>query len=170
MEIATSRLVLRSARPEDLEAVHALLSDPRVMEFSSRLPHTTLEESRAWLESMLAGGPDHPDFIIELGGAVIGKAGFYSMPEIGYLLHPDHWGKGYGTEAVGAAVDHVFRTRPDLEAVTADVDPANAASIRLLDRLGFQRTGYADRTYLVGGVWKDSVYYTLTRADHQARA
>ena len=68
------------------------------------------------------------------------------------------------TEAVGATVDHVFATR-DLDTLTADVDPENAASIRLLERLDFIRTGFAERTWNVGGVWKDSLYYALSRAD-----
>jgi RimJ/RimL family protein N-acetyltransferase len=47
--------------------------------------------------------------------------------------------------------------------VTADVDPANVASIRLLGRLGFEQTGAASRTWLVGGVWMDSLYFGLGR-------
>ncbi|MBU4135469.1 MAG: GNAT family N-acetyltransferase, partial [Alphaproteobacteria bacterium] len=80
----------------------------------------------------------------------------------------DAWGQGLATEAVGAAVDHVFATR-DLDTLTADVDPENAASIRLLERLGFLRTGFAERTWNVGGVWKDSFYYALSRADRAAK-
>jgi RimJ/RimL family protein N-acetyltransferase len=113
---------------------------------------------------MIANGPDHPDFVIELDGRVIGKAGFWRLPDVGYILHPDCWGQGLASEAVGAAVDHVFRT-PDIETLTADVDPENAASIRLLQRLGFVRTGSGERTWNVGGVWKDSLFYALSRAD-----
>jgi len=53
--------------------------------------------------------------------------------------------------------------------LTADVDPENAASIRLLERLGFLRTGFAERTWNVGGEWKDSLYYGLSRAVWRAR-
>ena len=118
---------------------------------------------------MIANGPDHPDFVVERDGRVIGKAGFYVLPDVGYILHPDCWGQGLASEAVGAAVDHVFRTC-GLETLTADVDPENAASIRLLERLGFVRTGFGERTWNVGGVWKDSVFYALSRADRAAGA
>ena len=64
---------------------------------------------------------------------------------------------------MGAAVAHVFATR-DIDDLTADVDPANQASIRLLERLDFVRTGSAEHTWCVGGEWKDSLYYGLTRA------
>ena len=169
MEIRTPRLVLRSARPDDLEGLHAVLSDPRATRWWSTPPHETLEQTREWLDAMIANGPDHPDFVVERDGRVIGKAGFWKLPDVGYILHPDCWGQGLASEAVGAAVDHVFRTR-DVETLTADVDPENAASIRLLERLGFVRTGFGERTWNVGGVWKDSVFYALSRADRAAGA
>ena len=168
MEIVTSRLKLRSARPGDLEAMHAVLSDPRATRWWSTPPHETLDETRVWLDSMIANGPDQPDFVIERDGVVIGKAGFWKLPEVGYILHPDHWGQGFAGEAVEAAIGHVFATR-DIEELTADVDPENAASIRLLERLGFIRTGFAERTWNIAGEWKDSLYYGLSRADWTAR-
>jgi len=161
--IVTPRLRLRHARPDDLAAMHDILSDPRATRWWSTPPHGTLEQTRDWLEAMTAGnaaGSD--DFVIEREGLVIGKAGFWRLPEVGYILHPDHWGLGLATEAVSVSVDHVFRTRA-VDVLTADVDPENAASIRLLKRLGFVRTGSAERTWNVGGEWKDSLYYALTR-------
>lgn len=168
MEIVTARLTLRSARPDDLEAMHAVLSNPRATRWWSTPPHDSLEQTAAWLDSMIASGPDHPDFVIELDGLVIGKAGFWRLPDVGYILHPDHWGQGFAGEAVGAAIDQVFATR-DLDDLTADVDPDNAASIRLLERLGFVKTGFAERTWNIGGEWKNSLYYGLSRADRSAR-
>ena len=168
MEIVTSRLKLRSARADDLEAMHAVLSDPRATRWWSTPPHDSVEQTVAWLDSMIANGPDNPDFVIERDGMVIGKAGFWKLPEVGYILHPDHWGQGFAGEAVEAAIGHVFATR-DIEELTADVDPENAASIRLLERLGFNRTGFAERTWNIGGEWKNSLYYGLSRADRSAR-
>ncbi|MFN3931283.1 MAG: GNAT family N-acetyltransferase [Brevundimonas sp.] len=168
MEILTPRLTLRSARPDDLAAMHAVLSDPRATRWWSTPPHETVEQTRIWLRGMIANGPDQPDFVIERDGVVIGKAGFFQLPEVGYILHPDHWGQGFAGEAVAAAIDHVFATR-DLDDLIADVDPENAASIRLLERLGFVRTGSAERTWEIAGEWKDSLYYGLSRADRAAR-
>lgn len=169
VEIRTARLVLRSARPDDLEGLHAVLSDPRATLWWSTPPHETLEQTAAWLNGMIANGPDHPDFVIELDGRVIGKAGFWRLPDVGYILHPDVWGRGLAAEALDAAIDHVFRTR-DIETLTADVDPDNAASIRLLERLGFVQTGFEAHTWNVGGVWKDSFFYALSRGDRETKA
>ena len=168
MELHTPRLTLRSARADDLQNLHAVLSDPRTTRWWSTPPHESLEQTAAWLHSMIANGPDHPDFVIERDGHVIGKAGFWKLPEVGYILHADHWGQGLAGEAVTAAIDHVFATR-DIDDLTADVDPDNAASIRLLERLGWVKTGFAERTWHVGGEWKNSLYYGLSRADWGAR-
>lgn len=169
MRIVTERLVLRTAEPGDVEAMHRVLSEPRAMTWWSSLPHETLEQTETWLAGMIANGPDNPDFVIERNGQVIGKAGFWRLPEVGYILHPDHWGQGLAREAVAAAIDHVFATT-DINDLTADVDPENAASIRLLEGLGFVRMGFAERTWCIGGVWKDSVYYGLSRSDWIVRA
>jgi RimJ/RimL family protein N-acetyltransferase len=48
-----------------------------------------------------------------------------------------------------------------LPRLIADVDPRNAASIRLLERLGFCETHRATKTILVGERWCDSVYFAL---------
>ncbi len=170
MEITTPRLTLRYARSEDLAAMHAVLSDTRAMEWWSTPPHDAMEQTRVWLDSMIAGNAEGADdFVIERDGQVIGKAGFFRLPDVGYILHPDHWGLGLASEAVGAAVAHLFATRA-VDDLTADVDPANQASIRLLEKLGFVRTGFAERTWNIGGEWKDSVFYGLNRQAWIARS
>lgn len=163
MEIVTPRLRLRTAAPSDLAGIHAVLSDASAMRWWATPPHQTLEESEAWLAAMIANGPEHPDFIIECAGEVIGKVGFWAPPEIGYILHPSHWGRGLASEALTAAIDHLF-AHHSFDQITADVDPANDASIRLLERMGFIKTGSAEVTMQVGGVWVDSLFYALTRS------
>jgi len=162
-EIRTARLRLRRARMEDLDAIHRVLSDPRAMLYWSTPPHATLDQSRAWLASMVDVPPhENADFVIEHAGAVIGKAGCWGMPEIGFILHPDYWGRGFAREAVGAVVDHVF-AHFDVPAIIADVDPRNRASLALLGRLGFVETHRAARTIRVGDVWCDSIYLARER-------
>lgn len=161
--IRTPRLLLRRARPDDLDALHRILSDGTAMRYWSTLPHAELQQTRDWLDAMIAAPPaESDDFVVELAGQVIGKAGCWRLPEVGYIFHPDHWGRGFAGEALGAAIGHVFAHHP-VPALEADVDPRNTASLRLLERLGFRETRRAARTMKIGGEWCDSVYLRLAR-------
>lgn len=158
----TARLELRPAQKDDLEALHAILSNPIAMRYWSSLPHKTLERTREWLEAMMALPPElGEDFVIVHDGHVIGKAGLYRFPAIGYALHPDFWGLGLAREALEPILDRAFDVH-GLAYVEADVDPRNAASRRLLSRLGFTETRTAKNTWLIGEEWCDSVYLRIT--------
>ena len=162
-DILTPRLHLRRARASDLNALHSVLSDARAMRYWSRPPHTDLEQTRTWLDSMIQAPPQTScDYVVEHAGRVIGKAGCWRVPEIGYILHPDAWGQGLAQEALNAVIPKVFASFP-IDAITADVDPRNDASMKLLGRLGFVETHRAARTWLVGEEWCDSVYFALGR-------
>ncbi|HLQ19941.1 MAG TPA: GNAT family N-acetyltransferase [Tabrizicola sp.] len=156
--LRTARLVLRQAVWDDLEAVHRIMSDPRAMRYWSRPEHETLEDTRHWLGFLVDQAPDSRDWLIEAGGAVIGKAGAWQLPEVGFILHPDHWGKGLAHEAMRAVIAALEAEFPELPALTAEVDPRNAGSLRLLERLGFRETHRAERTLLWKDEWCDSIY------------
>jgi len=103
--LVTERLRLRSARPGDLAAFHAILSDVEATRYWSTPPHRDLEQTRIWLDSMMSIPADEGvDFVVELAGEAIGKAGFYRWPEVGFILAPKAWGRGLAREASGLAV------------------------------------------------------------------
>lgn len=161
-EIRTERLVLRRARPGDLDALHAMMSDAETMRYWSTPPHDDLTQTRDWLDSMIAVDMAiSDDFIVEKDGETIGKLGTWRLPEVGYLIGRPYWGRGYATEAMAAFVAYAFAHRTDH--LIADVDPRNTASLALLSRTGFRVTGRAERTWCVGGEWCDSVYLRMDR-------
>ena len=93
------------------------------------------------------------DFIVELDGRLIGKAGLWRFPEIGFILHPDHWGRGFAREALGFVIDRAFDVH-GLPKVDADVDPRNAtlAEAASAARLPRDRPQGADLAYRQGMV------------------
>ncbi len=105
------------------------------------------------------------DFVIEHRGRVIGKAGCWRMPEVGFILHPDYWGQGLILEAMTAAIAHAFARWPDVAALEAEADPRNLGSLAVLAKLGFVEVRRAERTWRVAGEWSDSVYLALPRPD-----
>ena len=167
--IITPRLTLRRARETDLEAVSNFLSHPAAMRYWSTPEHASLAQTQSWLGRRIASPIESSDdFLIELQGKVIGLAGSDGLREVGFILHPDHWHQGYAHEAMVAVITHIF-THRDLPHLTADADPRNAASLGLLAKLGFVETHRIEKNLLWGDEWCDSVYFSLSRADWQAR-
>jgi [ribosomal protein S5]-alanine N-acetyltransferase len=159
-EIRTERLVLRRARMDDAVEMHRIMSDPIAMRFWSTPPHAELAETERWIASMVEDNPTtRDDFIVTYDGQLIGKLGAWRLPEFGFLFDPAHWGRGFAREALAAFIER--RQMLGSTELTADVDPRNAASIRLLERAGFTESGRASGTWLVGDELCDSVYFRL---------
>jgi RimJ/RimL family protein N-acetyltransferase len=170
MEFRTERLLLRPAKADDLEPLHAILSDPRAMAYWSTPPHECLDQTRDWLASMISIDPaEGEDFIVEHDGRLVGKAGLWRFPEVGFIFHPDHWGRGFGLEALSLVLGRAFDVH-GLAKADADVDPRNGASLRLLEGLGFRETSRAERTWHIANQWCDSVYLELDPAAWRSRA
>ncbi|KPF79021.1 GNAT family N-acetyltransferase [Novosphingobium sp. AAP93] len=166
--LRTERLLLRPVRADDIDALHAIMRQPQAMAYWSTPPHSTLAETADLLDAMISiPSGEGEDFVIEFKGRLIGKAGLYRFPDIGYLLDPAFWGRGLATEALRAVISRAFEVHR-LPRIQADVDPRNAASLRLLARLGFRETHRQARTWLVGGEWCDSVYLALDQPDCSA--
>jgi len=160
-ELRTDRLLLRRAVATDVDAMHRIMSNPIAMRYWSTPPHVDVGETAKWLASMIDAEPsESDDFIVTLDGTVIGKLGAWKLPEIGFLIAPDFWGRSIASEAMVAFIDR--RRRLGSTELKADVDPRNAASLRLLKRHGFVETGRAAGTWQVGDELCDSVYLKLT--------
>ena len=87
---------------------------------------------------------------------------------LGYCLRSEAWGHGYATEAAGALVTWAYDVL-DLNRVQAEVDTRNAASARVLEKLGFVREGTLREDCVVDGEVSDSWVYGLLRRDRPAR-
>lgn len=163
MEIRTERLLLRRPHMDDLEAMFEIMSNPVAMRYWSTLPHASRDITRPWLQKKIdrtaAGGED---YLVEFDGRVIGEVGAGRLPDFGFMIHPDFWGRGFATEASAAFIAHAFSNTTATE-LLADVDPRNAASLAVLLKLGFLETGRASKTFLLGEEWCDSVYLALQR-------
>ncbi|MCF2513870.1 GNAT family N-acetyltransferase [Sphingomonas sp. G124] len=159
-EIRTDRLLLRRACANDIEAMHRIMSDAQAMRYWSTPPHVSIDETARWMASMVDADPSSSDdFIVTLNGDLIGKLGAWKLPEIGFLIDRQQWGRGYASEALAAFINQ--RRRLGSTELTADVDPRNEGSLRLLARHGFVESGRATGTWQIGDELCDSVYFRL---------
>jgi [ribosomal protein S5]-alanine N-acetyltransferase len=143
--IATERLILRSALPQDFEPLFSsIFGDARVTQYLGGKP-LGREEARTFFEDSF----DHEGTGRKIGvlvtrsdGAVIGYAGLKPFDalgdedyEIGFVLASAVWGRGYATEIGRAQLEYGFRTTGRSRLV-AQVRPANAASAQALRKIG----------------------------------
>jgi RimJ/RimL family protein N-acetyltransferase len=163
--IRSERLLMRRARPDDLDAFHEIMTDARVMRYWSHPPHETLHQTQRFLAHMMRSDEaDIEEYVIELGGRAIGKAGCWRRAEAGFLLHPDFWGRGLAQEAMRAVLPACFAKFADVPHLTAECDPRNTASVALLRRLGFRHLRTVEKDFLYGAQeWCDTAYFDLPR-------
>ena len=174
----TARLTIRAFRPDDAETLAAYRNDADVAHYQDwDLPYT-LDRARAAiaedqdLGEQLASGRGQ-QLALDLDGALIGDLylgldATGSVATIGYTLEAGHQGGGYASEAVGALIDRLFETLPDLHRIRATLDPENVRSIRLLEGLGFRSEGIARAAVEIRGAWVDDGAYGLLREDRTA--
>ena len=106
-----------------------------------------------------------------LGGLSLSyvRRGVTQSCALGYWMGAPHAGRGLMTAAVRAVLPFAFQTLR-LHRVEAACLPTNAASIRLLERVGFVREGYARRYLCINGFWQDHLLYAMIEDDWHAAA
>ena len=144
MELQTSRLILRSFREEDIDAMAELFANPDFMRFSLGV-FIERKQTVAFIEKVMGwdrlGIPSQFAVVPRGEYAIVGYCGFYhhaEVPgeiEIGYRLHPDYWNRGLITEAAGAVRDHAFRDQK-LPRVISLIHPENSPSRRVAEKNG----------------------------------
>ncbi len=175
--LLTARLRLRPFAQGDADAIHALQSNARVMRYWDAPPWTDPAQAQAFLAACLQMQVEGSGarFAIETlaEGAFIGWCAMFRWNPvhaslgIGYCLDEPAWGHGYTTEAVRAMLHWAFSTLA-LNRVEAELDTRNAASARVLEKLGFEREGLRREDCVVNGEVSDSWIYGLLRRDWQA--
>lgn len=148
--LSTKRLTLRAPTMKDVSEFHELLTVPDVTRFSNwpdAPSKAQVERFLRWMSKVHTSGKGCA-WIIEIAGSkgIAGAIRFNSFErkwrcgEIGYELHPDHWGKGLMTEAVRAVVASGHQTFR-LNRIDAWTLPGNGASDRVLEKSGFRHEG-----------------------------
>ncbi|MFB0558272.1 MAG: GNAT family N-acetyltransferase [Candidatus Bathyarchaeia archaeon] len=162
--VKTDRLTLRGFEYRDIDRLAEILGDPLVMRY---MPGSK-PWPREWAEKELRNIIEHWDqygygrwAVLHEDGKLIGWCGLGYLKELGetevaYLLDKDYWNRGYATEAARLSLGYGFE-EAELDRIIALAFPENAASIRVMEKIGMV---YEKVTH----VWNlDLVQYKITR-------
>lgn len=178
LTLLTDRLLLRDFVKADWRAVHEYASDPDVVRYMPWGPNS-VDETKAFVSRALAGQREAPRTKHELAvilreqGRLIGGCGIrVSAPsdrraDMGYCLHREFWGAGYATEAAVALLEFGFG-RLGLHRIVATCDVDNAASARVLEKIGMRREAAFREDSLMRGDWRDSYLYAILEDEWRA--
>jgi len=177
--IERPRYRLRPWRSNDVSALVRHANNQRVARnLRDAFPHPyTPRDAEAWLQNV---GDNREDLIlaVEVNGEAAGGIGIHQMKdvyryngEIGYWLSEFHWGKGIMTDAVAVLVGYAFTNRRWLR-IFATIFENNPASMRVLEKNGFELEAIHKRTVMKEGVLMDEYLYALLRErwlEHQKK-
>lgn len=177
--LACPRCVLRDFREEDLPVFSAYRSDPLVARYQSWSPPFTLEDARAFHETLRATPFGAPGTWYQIAiadpttDALLGDCAVHFLEdgmqaEIGFTMAREHQGRGLMREAVSALLDHLFGELGK-HRVIAVTDARNDGAIRLLSGLGFRREGHFLQNVFFKGAWGDEMLFACLASERRER-
>lgn len=167
---------LKEISMDDAASLFELRSNEEVMKFIERPRTTHLQEAKDMIQKMdeyaiTGNGFSWGIYLIETG-SLIGTIGFYRIDkenlrgEVGYLLHPNFWGKGIMSEALQLALEYGFATIK-FHSIIACIHPENEASRNLLRRHHFQKEAYHRENTYFNNQFYDTEVLALLASEHK---
>lgn len=147
--VDTDRLCLRQFSSEDVDRLYSVIGAEGVLDYFPGNATPSREMAARMIESILAHWDQHGFglWALETGGtgAFLGRCGLQYLPEtdeieVDFVLDPAVWGRGYATEAARASLEYGFECL-DADEIVGIVHPDNAASRRVLEKIGMTHTG-----------------------------
>ena len=173
----SERLKLRLIEMSDLISIHILHSLAETDEFNTLGIPENIDETKSVIESWILAH-EQPEiqkftFVIEdLDGKFIGLFGLklwgkkHRRAEVWYKLHLNHWGKGYGTEALNRILDFGFDDLK-LHRIQAGCAVENIGSIKVLEKAGMIREGRGRQVLPLKSGWSDNFEYSILETDER---
>jgi len=169
--LETARLILRAHVPEDLDAVQSWSGNPANTRYMAWGPNTR-EQSREFLASTKPG--KHFAVVLKETGVIIGSCGIFpddanDTGEIGWILHIDHWKRGYGTEFAEELIRYGFEDLK-LRRICAPCAAVNYGSYRVMERNGMRREALHLKAFWarVDKEWIDRAEYAILAEEYFA--
>ena len=165
-EITTTRLTLGTIRECDFDAMMAIFKSDAV-KATYMVPELPTRDTEMKLFTRIRELSERDDryvFGIFLEDKLIGLLNDTEISgktiEVGYAFHPDHWGKGYATEALSAVIPHLFSA--GFEEVIAGAFECNPASLRVMEKSGMKLSNLKGEVEY-RGVTHKCIYYSIKK-------
>jgi RimJ/RimL family protein N-acetyltransferase len=177
--LETERLLLRPYKGSDFEALHAMRSNEEVARYLYWDPQTedevrqTLAKKIASVSlrsegDVLALAAEHRATQEVVGDVILHWVSReHGLAEIGYIVHPDHAGRGYATEASRPLLAVAFDGLR-LHRVIGRAEARNAGSARVLEKLGMRREAHLVENEFVKGEWQSELVYAILESEWRA--
>lgn len=138
-----TRVRLEPVGLQHAEGLFGVYGDDRAMVYWNTPTHASLADTTAMIRGIVASKELWWVVIRQDTGQIIGGMCFIdaNVPGMGYIIHPDHWRQGFGTEAGNLLLEYIF-TKMSLNRVELWIDSKNIASQKLASKLGFTRYGH----------------------------
>lgn len=173
--IETERLTLRPMCVGDAQDMFEYARRADVTKYLTWCPHPSLaytKEYLSYVEGHYAAGDFFDWALVEREcGRMIGTCGFtrfhyeYDCAEIGYVINPAFWGRGYATEAVNAVIRFGFQ-RLELNRIEARFIEGNAASRRVMEKSGMTYEGMGRQNAYIKGEYRNVGTCSILRRDY----
>jgi RimJ/RimL family protein N-acetyltransferase len=170
--LETSRLTLRPFVESDFDAVYAMRSDPEVALYLYQGPLSS-DETRSRLERNMAlsawtaEGDWLSAAVVERAtGLTVGDLAFHWVSErdrtaeVGFVFDARHQGRGFATEAARALLEWAFGSA-GFHRVIGRTEARNAASARVLEKLGMRLEAHFVENEWVKGEWQSELVYAV---------
>lgn len=178
-ELESDRLLFRAYKKEDASNVLSIRSHPKVSKYLDSKILVTVEDSEKRIHTILQDFKDKKGItwaiIDKKTNKLIGDFGVWRIDkqnfrgEIGYILNPDYWGKGFMKESMTTLINFAFKTI-NLHSLEANVNPKNANSKNLLLKFNFKLEAYFRENYYFNGTFLDSEIYCLLKSDFNPKS
>lgn len=171
----TSRVLLRSPREEDERDFTALVRSSRPFFAGWVAPPRIATAFAAYLRRNTTDTFEALLLIRREDQAILGAVnlseivrGVFQNAYLGYWIGAPFARQGYMREGLALALNHAFASLR-LHRLEANIQPANTASIRLVESLGFHREGFSPRYLKIGGRWRDHERWAILREEWRPR-
>ena len=173
--IRTERLLLRPFALTDVDDVFSYAQDPEWSRYLRTLPRPYLigDAERFIARQLLLDRSAHPTWAVVTDATVIGGINLrfdfeHALAELGYSIARRHWNNGFCSEAARAAIDAAFSTHTDLNRVHARADERNAASQRVMEKVGMTKEGVLRMSRIERGEVLDEAWHGILRSEWTA--